>query len=180
MLLFLSKKAMLKLIAMETTEAWHACSGWFSIYYWEQEWHIEANFSFQLHIRKIVSIPWFFWGSGLPACLPLPQYKSDKKIKTYLEVGWAYPVLNRTVCVDSDWRFDNLCGSYLQSQSELYHVSSNSQLSSHSVFVRFACASPSILWSRLYCAGNCWLRFSGVCSKLVNQLSELVSRSTKL
>ena len=32
-------------------------------------------------------------------------------------------VLNRTVVVDSDWRFNNLCGSHLQSQSELYHVS---------------------------------------------------------
>ena len=32
-------------------------------------------------------------------------------------------VLNRTVVDDSDWRFDNLCGSHLQSQSELYHVS---------------------------------------------------------
>ena len=32
-------------------------------------------------------------------------------------------VLNRTVVVDSDWRFDNLWGSHLQSQSELYHVS---------------------------------------------------------
>ena len=32
-------------------------------------------------------------------------------------------VLNRTVVVDSDWRFDNLCGSHLQSQSELYQVS---------------------------------------------------------
>ena len=32
-------------------------------------------------------------------------------------------VLNRTVVVDSDWRFDNLCSSHLQSQSELYHVS---------------------------------------------------------
>ena len=32
-------------------------------------------------------------------------------------------VLNRTVVVDGDWRFDNLCGSHLQSQSELYHVS---------------------------------------------------------
>ena len=29
-------------------------------------------------------------------------------------------VLNRTVVVDSDWRFDNMCGSHLQSQSELY------------------------------------------------------------
>ena len=32
-------------------------------------------------------------------------------------------VLNRTVVVDSDWHFNNLCGSHLQSQSELYHVS---------------------------------------------------------
>ena len=32
-------------------------------------------------------------------------------------------VLNRTVDVDSDLCFDNLCGSHLQSQSELYHVS---------------------------------------------------------
>ena len=30
-------------------------------------------------------------------------------------------VLNKTV-VDSDWRSDNLCGSHLQSQSELNHV----------------------------------------------------------
>ena len=32
-------------------------------------------------------------------------------------------VLNRSVVVDSDWRFDNLCGSHRQSQNELYHVS---------------------------------------------------------
>ena len=32
-------------------------------------------------------------------------------------------VLNRTVVVDTDWRFDSLCGSHLQSQSVLYHVS---------------------------------------------------------
>ena len=32
-------------------------------------------------------------------------------------------VLNSTVVVDSDWRFDHLCGSHLPSQSELYHVS---------------------------------------------------------
>ena len=32
-------------------------------------------------------------------------------------------VLNRTVLVNSDWCFDNLCGSHLQSQSELYQVS---------------------------------------------------------
>ena len=27
-------------------------------------------------------------------------------------------VLNRTVVVDSDWSFDNLCGSHLQSESK--------------------------------------------------------------
>ena len=31
-------------------------------------------------------------------------------------------VLNRTFVVDSHWRFDNPCGSHLQSQSESYHV----------------------------------------------------------
>ena len=32
-------------------------------------------------------------------------------------------VLNRTVVVDSDYPFENLCSGHLQSQSELYHVS---------------------------------------------------------
>ena len=31
-------------------------------------------------------------------------------------------VLNRTIVVDSEGRFDNLCVSHLQSQSELYLV----------------------------------------------------------
>ena len=38
-------------------------------------------------------------------------------------IVWVNVVLNRAVVVDNDWRFDNLCGSHLQSQSELYHVS---------------------------------------------------------
>lgn len=29
-------------------------------------------------------------------------------------------VLNRTVVVQSDWHFDNLCGSHRQSQIDLY------------------------------------------------------------
>ena len=32
-------------------------------------------------------------------------------------------VLNSTVVFNSDGRFDNLCGSHLQSQSDFYHVS---------------------------------------------------------
>ena len=137
----------------------------------------------------------------------------------------ANVVLNRTVFVDSDWRFDNLCGSHLQSQSELYHVSwwyytlvidligqlrrdvigrlsvkpwwywlwrfviSNwcvsirllSQLNSRLLLVKLSVLqSFSLSWfclissiSRLYGTGNCWLRFSGICSKLVNQLSKV-------
>ena len=39
-------------------------------------------------------------------------------------IVWVNVVLNRTVVVvDSDWRFDNLSSSHLQSQSELYQAS---------------------------------------------------------
>ena len=49
---------------------------------------------------------------------PRSHFKSRLRLISRVNV-----VLNRTVVVDSDWRFDNLCGSHLQSQSELYHVS---------------------------------------------------------
>ena len=48
--------------------------------------------------------------------------RSHFKSRLSLIVG-VNVVLNRTVFVDSDWRFVNLWGSHLQSQSELYHVS---------------------------------------------------------
>ena len=48
---------------------------------------------------------------------PRSHFKSGLSL-----IVWVNVVLNRTV-VDSDWHFDNLCGSHLQSQSELYHVS---------------------------------------------------------
>ena len=38
-------------------------------------------------------------------------------------IVWVNIVLNRTVVVDRDWGFDNLCSSHLQSQSDLYRVS---------------------------------------------------------
>ena len=37
-------------------------------------------------------------------------------------IVWVNIVLNRTV-VDSAWLFDNLCGNYPQSHSEVYHIS---------------------------------------------------------
>ena len=49
---------------------------------------------------------------------PRSHFKSRLSLIVRLNV-----VLNRSVVVDCDWRFDNLCGSHLQSQSELYHVS---------------------------------------------------------
>ena len=48
------------------------------------------------------------------------NYRKIKRLSLIVRVN---VVLNRTVVVDSDWRFDNLCGSHLQSQSELCHVS---------------------------------------------------------
>ena len=47
----------------------------------------------------------------------LPNFKRRSSFIVGMNV-----VLNRTIVVDSDLRFDNLCGSHLQSQSELYHV----------------------------------------------------------
>ena len=49
---------------------------------------------------------------------PRSHFKSSLSLIVRVNV-----VLNRTVVVDCDWRFDNLCVSHLQSQSELYHVS---------------------------------------------------------
>ena len=49
---------------------------------------------------------------------PRSHFKSRLSLIVLVNV-----VLNRTVVVDSDLRFDNPCGSHLQSQSELYHVS---------------------------------------------------------
>ena len=37
-------------------------------------------------------------------------------------IVWVNVVLNRTFVVDSDRRFDDLCGSHLQSQSDLYQL----------------------------------------------------------
>ena len=49
---------------------------------------------------------------------PRSHFKSSLSLIVRVNVA-----LNGTVVVDSEWRFDNLCGSYLQSQSESYHVS---------------------------------------------------------
>ena len=49
---------------------------------------------------------------------PRSHFKSRSRLIIPVNVA-----LNRTVVVDSDWCFDNLCGSHLQSQSELYHFS---------------------------------------------------------
>ena len=70
--------------------------------------------------------PLFFvhklWWNNLMRCFckgfePRSHFKSRLSL-----IVWVNVVLNRTL-VDSDWHFDNLCGSHLQSQSELYHVS---------------------------------------------------------
>ena len=72
----------------------------------------------------------------LEHCICIPYYYSTKKKKLCERfeprnhfmselsmIVWVNVVLNRTVVDDSDWYFDNLYGSHLQSQSELNHVS---------------------------------------------------------
>ena len=45
-----------------------------------------------------------------------------KDISRWNMIVWVSVVLKRTV-VDCDWHFDYLCGSHLESQSDLYHMS---------------------------------------------------------
>ena len=54
----------------------------------------------------------------------LSGYQSTRKPKRrrWSTIVLVNKLLNRTV-VDSDWRFNNLCGGNLQSQSESYHIS---------------------------------------------------------
>ena len=83
------------------------------------------------HALRLIFMPWLvkIWlvssygkfTQHLESCErfePRSHFKSRLSLIVRMNV-----VLNRTVVVDSDWRFDNLCGSHLQSQSELYHVS---------------------------------------------------------
>ena len=53
----------------------------------------------------------------------LLSYISTRTVVQIVHLKSRLSLIVRAVVVDSDWRFDNLCGSYLQSQSELYHVS---------------------------------------------------------
>ena len=66
------------------------------------------------HIFSTVSIT-LIWERGFIHCErfePRSHFKSRLSLIVRVNV-----VLNRTVAVDSDWRFDNLCGSHLQSHS---------------------------------------------------------------
>ena len=67
-------------------------------------------------IEKYSSTPKISW--NCERFEPRSHFKSRLNLIVRVNV-----VLNRTVVVDSDWRFDNLCDSHLQSESELYHVS---------------------------------------------------------
>ena len=62
---------------------------------------------------------------------PRSHFKSRLKLIVRVNV-----VLNRTVVVDSDWRFDNLCGSHLQSQRLWSRLSKRQSLSTTTVLFR--------------------------------------------
>ena len=74
-----------------------------------------------LQLQPIKSVSSFISPYSKTSCErfePRTHFKSRLSLIVRVNV-----ILNRTVVVDSDWRFDNnLCVSHLQSQSELYHV----------------------------------------------------------
>ena len=87
---------------------------------------IAMKFKYMYHLSRIRSTPTFkdlaHWASFLKRAFG--QLENGLSIKSRLNlIVRVNVVLNKTVVVDSDWCFDNLCGSHLQSQSELYHFS---------------------------------------------------------
>ena len=77
--------------------------------------------SFYVHLKLSLSClslakNWYYPQGSRHSYAPINVIKSRLSLIVRVNV-----VLNRTV-VDSEWRFDNLCGSHFQSQSELYHV----------------------------------------------------------
>ena len=47
------------------------------------------------------------------------HYEAEKMVFPLNVMFQIYKSAKKAVVVDSDWPFDNLCGSHLQSQSEL-------------------------------------------------------------
>ena len=66
------------------------------------------------HVHKeIVSVEASYFALSYPKNIPL-IYLNNNIIPWLKKIIWVIGVLRRTVV--SDWRFDNLCGSHLQSQ----------------------------------------------------------------
>ena len=77
---------------------------------------------FAPHAYKMISYM-YFWFLLWTACFCESFEPRGHFLSRLSMIVGVNVVLNRTVLVDSDWRFDNLSGSHLQSQSELYHAS---------------------------------------------------------
>ena len=58
------------------------------------------------------------------------------------KVGWVW---SSVTVVDSDWRFDNLCGSHLQGQSELYHVRKKKICSIRFILLQVCPSAPPLV-----------------------------------
>ena len=92
------------------------------------EWCLDWNWNKLVALSRL-SIPCFYLNhlseKGLTTkWLYCERFEPRSHFKSRLSlIVRVNVVLNRTVVVDIDWHFDNLCGSHLQSQSELYHVS---------------------------------------------------------
>ena len=96
--------------------------GMTQIRFFRNEKRLELNASRSCFWDCYWGRPFRYWR----ICFPCPQQQSQKCerfeprshfISRLSMIVRVIVVLNRTVVVDSDWRFDNPCGSHLQSQS---------------------------------------------------------------
>ena len=85
---------------------------------WWKFWWVNKNLC---QVIQLVS-PWRNCVHDLQASNTLKTTKEKHFISTWNVIVWV-SVLQKRIVVDSDRHFDNLWGSHLQNQSELYHVS---------------------------------------------------------
>ena len=117
------------------------------------DWHFDITCAVVIFRVKVVSRQLMVLKSGYWSVLSI---KSRCYWSSQFNKPWCYWLWR---LVMSLVRFDPCIMSQLKSPLLLVQLSVVRSFSR-----RWFCVSPSI--SLLYCAGNCWLRFSGVCSKL--------------
>ena len=108
-----------KLRVLSKSQNWPARL-WLDKSFWQSNGLFPRVFAEKASPLSILFRIWLMWLDSFYCERFEPRSHFKSRLSLIIRVNI---VLNRTVVVDSDWRFDNLCGSHLRSQSELYQVS---------------------------------------------------------